>query len=75
MERANIERINALTEISRRRELTEEEQAERKRLRESYLKAFRSQMRAQLDNTVVEYPDGTRKPLREVGQVNRGRMK
>ena len=25
MERANIERINALTEISRRRELTEEE--------------------------------------------------
>lgn len=75
MERANIERINALTEISRRRELTEEEQAERKRLREAYLKAFRSQMRAQLDSTVVEYPDGTRKPLREVGQVNRGRMK
>ena len=75
MERANIERINALTEISRRRELTEEEQAERKRLSESYLKAFRSLMRAQLDSTVVEYPDGTRKPLREVGQVNRGRMK
>ena len=71
MERANIERINALTEISRRRELTEEEQAERKRLREAYLKAFRSQ----LDNTVVEYPDGTRKPLREVGQESRGRMK
>ena len=75
MERANIERINALTEISRRRELTEEEQAERKRLREAYLKAFRSQMRAQLDNTVVEYPDGTRKPLREVGQESRERMK
>ena len=75
MERANIERINALTEISRRRELTEEEQAERKRLREAYLKAFRSKMRAQLDNTVVEYPDGTRKPLREVGQESRGRMK
>lgn len=75
MERANIERINALTEISRRRELTEEEQAERKRLREAYLKAFRAQMRAELENTVVEYPDGTRKPLREVGQENRGRMK
>ena len=75
MERANIERINALTEFSRRRELTEEEQAERKRLREAYLKAFRAQMRAELENTVVEYPDGTRKPLREVGQENRGRMK
>ena len=75
MEKVDIERINALTAISRRRELTEEEQAERKRLREAYLKAFRAQMRAQLDSTVVEYPDGTRKPLREVGQENRERMK
>lgn len=67
MERVNIERINALTEISRRRELTAEEQAERRSLREAYLRAFRSQMRAQLDSTVVEYPDGTRVPLREAG--------
>lgn len=73
MDRASIERINALTEISRRRELTMEEQAERKQLREAYLKAFRSQMRAQLENTVVEYSDGTRKPLREVGMENRDR--
>jgi len=29
------------------------------------LKAFRAQMRNQLDSTVVEYPDGTRKPLRD----------
>lgn len=68
MEKANLERIGALTEISRRRELTPEEQAERQQLRQAYLKAFRSQMRAQLDNTVVEYPDGTRKPLREAGR-------
>lgn len=68
MEKANLERISALTEISRRRELTEEEQAERQQLRQAYLKAFRSQMRAQLDNTVVEYPDGSRKSLRDAGR-------
>lgn len=68
MDLENIKRINELTELSRRRELTEEEQAERKRRRDAYLKEFRDQMRAQLDNTVVEYPDGTRKPFRDAGR-------
>ena len=68
MEQRNIERINALTQISRERELTPEEQAERKALRENYLKAFRSQFRAQLDNTVVEYPDGSRTSLRDANK-------
>lgn len=71
MERANIERINALTRISRERALTEQEQAERQKLREAYLQAFRSQMRVQLDNTVVEYPDGSRKPFKEAGRRER----
>ena len=68
MEQRNLERINALTQISRERELTPEEQAERKVLRENYLKAFRSQFRAQLDNTVVEYPDGSRASLRDANK-------
>ena len=68
MERRDIERINALTQISRERELTPEEQAERKALRENYLKAFRSQFRAQLDNTVVEYPDGSRTSLKDANK-------
>ena len=68
MDLENIKRINELTEISRGRELTEAEQAERKRRRDAYLKEFREQMRAQLDNTVVEYPDGTRKPFRDAGR-------
>lgn len=62
----NLKRINELTAISRQRELTVQEQTERQQLRQEYLKAFRAQMRQQLDNTVVEYPDGTRKPLRDV---------
>ena len=68
MERRDIERINALTQISRERELTPEEQAERQALRQNYLKAFRSQFRAQLDSTVVEYPDGSRASLRDANK-------
>ncbi len=68
MERGNIERINQLTQLSRERELTAAEQEERAKLRAAYLKAFRAQMRGQLENTVVEYPDGSRVPFREAGK-------
>lgn len=68
MERANIDRINELKKLSLERELTEQELAEREQLRNAYRKAFREQFRQQLDNTVVEYPDGTRKTLRESQQ-------
>lgn len=68
MEQMNLKRINELTAISRQRELTAEEQAERQQLRQNYLKAFRAQMRQQLDSTIVEYPDGSRMPLRDAGK-------
>ena len=68
MERANIERINELSRIARERELTAEEAAERHERRQAYLTAFRAQMRGQLENTVVEYPDGSRVSLREAAK-------
>ena len=68
MDRQSIDRINALSRLARERELTPEESEERAELRLRYLAAFRAQMRGQLENTVVEYPDGTRKPLREAGR-------
>lgn len=68
MEKANIERINELSKIARERELTQEEQQERQERRQAYLKAFRGQFRQQLDQTVVEYPDGSRVSLREAAQ-------
>ena len=68
MERQNIERINELSRIARERELTAEEAAERQERRQSYLKAFRAQMRGQLENTVVQYPDGSKVSLREAAQ-------
>lgn len=60
-----IERINELSRIARQRELTAEEQAERSRLRQEYLHAFRQQTREMLDNTYVQYPDGSKKTLKE----------
>ncbi|MCQ2437960.1 MAG: DUF896 domain-containing protein [Clostridia bacterium] len=64
----NIQRINELTQISRERELTPEEQAERQKLRQEYLQAFRSSFRQQLDHTVVQYPDGNKVPLKDVNK-------
>jgi len=64
MEKANIDRINELSRIARERELTAEEAAERQERRQKYLAAFRSHFKAQLDNTVIEYEDGTTKPFR-----------
>lgn len=60
-----IERINALTRLSRERELTPEEQAERAALRREYVEHFKSSTRQMLDNTVVQYPDGRRVPLKD----------
>lgn len=68
MEKANLDRINELSRIASTRELTPEEQTERQKRRAAYLQAFRSQMRAQLDNTVVQYPDGSQRPLKEAGK-------
>lgn len=68
MDRRSIERINQLTQMARERELSAEELAERQKLREAYLKAFRGQMRQQLENTVVQYPDGSRAALRDVAR-------
>ena len=68
MDRRSIDRINALSRLARERALTPEENEERAELRLKYLAAIRAQMRGQLENTVVEYPDGTRVPLREAGR-------
>ena len=61
------ERTKKLNEYARRvkagETLTAEEIADRDKLRQEFLEAFRNNFRQQLDNTVVQYPDGTKKPL------------
>ena len=44
MDKTKIDRINELGRISKQRELTEEERAEQKALREEYLAYVRSQL-------------------------------
>lgn len=62
-------RTEKLNEYARRIKagevLTAEEIADRDRLRQEYIAEFRKNFRAQLDNTVIEYPDGTRKSLKK----------
>ena len=66
MVKEKIERINALARKAKAEGLTEEELAEQKALREEYILEFRAQFRGTLENTVVQYPDGTRKKLDEI---------
>ena len=66
MEKEKIARINELAKKKKTVGLTEEETAEQAVLRAEYIKEFRAQFAQTLDNTVVEYPDGSRKSLNEI---------
>ena len=63
MEQKKIDRINELAKKKREAGLTDEEAAEQMALREEYLAEFRASFKGTLDSTIVEYPDGSRKPL------------
>ena len=58
-----IARINELAHKAKSEGLTEEEKAEQQVLRQEYIANIRANIRAQLDNTVVVQPDGTRVKL------------
>lgn len=63
MDPKQIERINELAHLAKERELTPEERAERAQLRSEYIESFRRSTREALEQTVIEYPDGTRRKL------------
>lgn len=65
MEHKKIERINELTRLSRERELTQDEKVEREALRKEYLDGFRENMKAILDNTYIQRPDGSKEQLKQ----------
>ena len=66
MEKEKVLRINELARKSKTEEgLTPEEKAEQKQLREEYIIEFRKSMGMMLDNTVIQYPDGSRKSLKK----------
>jgi uncharacterized protein YnzC (UPF0291/DUF896 family) len=64
-----IDRINFLARKSKTAEgLTEAEKEEQAVLRKLYVEAMRASLRGQLENTIVVFPDGTRKKLSEVNK-------
>ncbi len=62
-----IARINELYHKSQGEGLTEEEKAEQARLRAEYVASVRNNLKAQLDNIVIERPDGTIESLNKKG--------
>ncbi len=65
MERKKIERINELARKSKTEPLTDDEKKEQAELRQEYIKEIRASFGATLDNTVIQYPDGSRKSLKK----------
>ena len=63
MEQEKKDRISELTRISRERELTAEEQAERQALRDEYLQSWRESVIGTLDNTYLVDEDGNKRKL------------
>lgn len=66
MEKQKIARINELAKKSKTPEgLTESEQQEQATLRAEYLAEFRASFTGQLENTVIQRPDGSRERLKK----------
>lgn len=60
---AVIARINELAAKNKTVGLTEEELAERDKLRRIYIDSVVGNLKGQLENTTIVYPDGTRKKV------------
>ena len=68
MEQDILPRLNELAKIAKQRALTPEEETERAALRKQYLATFRLAVQQQLDNTYIQYDDGTKVKLRRKEQ-------
>ena len=66
MDKKKIERINELARKKKAGGLTEAETAEQAELRHEYLAEVRENLKAMLDNTVIQEPDGTRHALKQM---------
>ena len=65
MEQAKLDRINELAKKKKAGTLTEDEAKERAALHQEYINEIRLSFGAILDNTVIQYPDGSRKVLKK----------
>ena len=60
-----IARINELARKAKGEGLTDEEKIEQKALRAEYVQAFRKNLEAQLENTIIVRPDGTKEEIKK----------
>ena len=58
-----IARINELAKKAKVEGLTDQELAERDKLRRIYIDSVKASLTGQLDNTYIVYPDGTKKKV------------
>ena len=58
-----IARINALAKKNKEEGLTEEELAERDKLRRIYIDSVTGNLKNHLENTTIVYPDGSKKKV------------
>ena len=58
-----IARINQLAAKAKTEGLTDEELAERDKLRRIYIDSYKANLIGQLENTYIVYPDGTKKKV------------
>ncbi|MBQ9301477.1 MAG: DUF896 domain-containing protein [Clostridia bacterium] len=65
MTKEQVARINELARKKKTTGLTESELKEQAELRAQYLKDFREGFRQQLDNTYIQYEDGTKVKLQQ----------
>jgi len=65
MEKQKLDRINELAKKSKLEPLTDAEKSEQAELRQEYINEIRASFGAMLDNTVIQYPDGSRKSLKK----------
>lgn len=65
MDETKIKRINELSKKSKSVGLTEDEKLEQHALRQEYIKAFRSNLKATLDSVVIVDNDGNKRVLRK----------
>lgn len=68
MDKNKIDRINELARKQKSVGLTDEEKAEQKLLREEYIASVKRNLTAQLDNTYIVRPDGTKQKVNRKGK-------
>ena len=64
MTKEQIARINELARKQKAEGLTEEEKAEQLKRRGEYINAYKQSLIAQLENTYILEPDGTKRKVR-----------